>query len=293
MTLIRLQGSDFQLSKNHKGNLDKLATIAEHSKMLSTGNEKVAGVDLVGDLYDTHFILSLKGQFMEQHPEVVEMLQKGEGEKLQSVPGFKELAEAVTREPQMMQQVYQAAEKIVAGIDTDVYGVTGNNDAKFIKDIVKSVKFSDLEQKMIESGPFRIIGANNTNYPEEQAVASATERPDLAFQPDDGADLSSSSAYQNLNVRKTGKKANILQLHGPPNGVGMRNNHDSKTVGITKLIEEHKPGLVECGHFHSARISTKNNTTYARSSPNYYFEHHFDDSGKYEKTEIFSYASAA
>jgi len=297
MSQIRIQASDLQ-DDGLEGNLNKFRTVANHTNSLVKKGKNVPGVDLAGDLFDMHLIYSylakVEKAFFEDNPEALEIIQKGEltqedWKKLSSFPGFDEVIGA--KVPGLIGKIYQTQEEILSGIQTDVYGVTGNNDARFIKDVVNSVKFTDLEGRLVENGPFTILGANNTNYPEEEAFPGALAQ--FAFPSDDDADLEKSVAYQKYNIGKTKKKANIFLLHGPPNSVEMRGKHDNSAKGISKLIEEHKPDLVECGHFHSARIVTKDGVTYARTSPNIYFEHHFNDGGRYQFTEIYRYQRAA
>lgn len=301
MALIRLQASDFQDEDEFRHNVTKLEAIAAHAKELVKSGKKLAGVDLVGDFYEAHAVdsafKSQIAQLAKQHPDAQKILQNHNGNLIESIDEIVRLADFKPLKEQLSQRlaktvggVYQQMNQIISSMSVPVYGVMGNTDVQDIYQILKNVKFTDVEDGLVEDGPFRIAGANNTG---ELPFIIAYLFPQAGVQFDDHPYVEQSPAYQRLNVSKVGKKANIMQLHGPPNGVGMRDGHDIETAGIQKLIEEHQPKLVECGHFHTAEIATVNGVTYARSSPDHYFEHYFDDSGNYVKTKIFRYARAS
>jgi Icc-related predicted phosphoesterase len=306
MTLIRLQASDFQDEAEFQHNITKLEAIAIHANDIVKSGKKLAGVDLVGDFYEAHAVdnafKSQIAQLAQQHPDAQKIFQRHKGDLLASID---EIVQLHDFEPlkkrlfqmlaQTVQDVYQNMDQIIAGINAPVYGVMGNTDVQDVYQILKSVKFTDIEDGVVENGPFRIAGANNTY---ELPFIIAHLFPAAGVHYDDHPDTGQSPAYQRLNAVKVGKKANIMQLHGPPNIEALRKIQTKKGeeyvptegAGISKLIEEHKPQLVECGHIHTAKLITVNGIRYARSSPNVYFEHHFDDNGNYLGTEVFEYA---
>lgn len=306
-----LQASDFQ-DQGVQGNLKTLESIVSVAN-----NKKVSAMHLVGDLFDAHGLqefLQMVGtpeskSFIEANPDIQGLFKQREQalKDLQAKYGNnlnQAIAEGKLKEGDLAGYIkaekainesgfLQAQEKDIgsavrayygkqAGIlgkySNKIYVVPGNNDSKAITDIIKA-QYPSLEQKMVEDGPFKIIGISNTNYEGEVAL------PQGMTYPNDGP-----NAYEVYSLKKTGKKANIIMLHGPPNGY--RDGHDEPAAeGITKLIKEHKADgrymLVECGHFHSGLLEEKDGVIYARSSPNVFFIHHFDDGGNYNSSTIY------
>jgi Icc-related predicted phosphoesterase len=259
MALTRIQASDLQDS-SPEVNLSKLEQIVELA-----GRDNASSVDLVGDLFDA-LILQ---EFLSKN---------GSTEETQKQAG------------QFMTQYYSMQNEILSKLKVPYYIILGNHDSMLITEIIKGAKYPSLEKKIQEDKQFGpIIGISNTNYKSERIF------PEQISAPQDGP-----SAYDTYNLKKTGdKKARIMMLHGPPNG--FRDGHDTPEAdGITKLINEHRqPGqylLVECGHFHTAMLTAvkdkDGNGGYvvARSSPNTFFKHIFDDSGNYQSTKIYGFA---
>lgn len=324
MVLTRIQASDFQ-DAGLKGNLSKLEAIAKFS-----ASSNPSAVDIVGDVFDAHLLNELVGasfgkqtsKLLESKPELTKRLEAHksfytslyqkyggnpdpnkitpeETKKLENFEAEIKGSGLLDAQQEDMRAVsepiiryYQECAQRISGIKAPVYYVRGNNDTSFMQEIVKGI-YPELEARLIEDGAFRIIGLNNTNYPSED-IFSQINMGQMHVPPD------WLKAYDTYNLKKTGKKANILMMHGPPNG--FREGHDEKQAeGITKLIEEHTPDngllLVECGHFHKAKLeavkSGKGNNGYviARSSPNIFFEHRFDDEGNYLSSEIYKYSN--
>jgi Icc-related predicted phosphoesterase len=260
MTLTRIQASDLQ-DATPEVNLSKLEKIAAFANSSGTNS-----VDLVGDLFDAHLIQAL---FQE----------KGATEETQKQAG------------QFMMQYYSAQSEILSKLKAPYYIIPGNNDTMPITEIIKGAKYPSLEKKIQDDKQFGpIIGISNTNYKDERFF------PEELSAPQDGP-----TAYDTYSVKKTGgKKAKIIMLHGPPNG--FREGKDTPEAdGVTKLINEHKqPGqfmLVECGHFHKAELTAvkdkdgKGGYVVARSSPNIFYQHQFDDGGNYKSTKIYGFSN--
>jgi Icc-related predicted phosphoesterase len=171
---------------------------------------------------------------------------------------------------------YKMEAEILGNYKGSIYVVPGNNDTPFIQKIINA-KYPSLEQKLMRDGPFSIIGISNTNYKGEIAF----QDPRLVIQND----VSNATKYSPRDGR-----ANVISLHGPPNGYRDGNDQPEAEV-ITKLINEHKKAgeylLVECGHFHKAILEDKGGVVYARSSPNVFFIHNFSDEGTYVSTTIY------
>jgi Icc-related predicted phosphoesterase len=319
MVLTRIQASDFQ-DAGVKGNLSKLETIA-----LFSATSKPRAVDIVGDVFDAHILQEViaaspktnvsalqkikpeLGKTLGEYRALNEMLSKKYGENLNSnrltseeLQAAKGLEEEIQKSGLLEAQAqdfveaiagyYQGCAKILGGIKVPLYFVRGNNDTCFMQDIVKGT-YPELVGRLVEDGPFRIIGMNNTNYPQEDILTQ--RRMGTMHVPPDWQD-----AYSKYSINKTGKKANVIMMHDPPNG--FREGHDERDgEGITKLISEHIPDngfvLVECGHYHKAKLETvkskdgKRGYVIARSSPNIFFEHSFDDNGNYVSTHIYQY----
>jgi len=328
LTILRIQAGDFQDSKQGmQGNLSKLETIVKHANAVVASGETLAGVDIVGDWYDQHNselvqkIQQQKMQELEQkNPEASKLIQNYFGfqqtlqekykttfqrqedyQKLskEDLEKIQEISKAMQENPDAIQClmpdylqaskiIYNEQKKILTKLDDNIkiYSVRGNCDTNCISDVLESVRFIDMEDKLTEEGAFTILGANNTNIPAENPYQGT----DYGIEYDDDSDLNKSVAYQKYNLAKTGKKANIMMLHGPPADIEMRGSHDKGMgVGIPQLIKEHKPGLVECGHFHKAAIDTIDGVVYARSSPYVFYEHEFSDEGVYLGSAILEY----
>lgn len=328
MAIFRVQASDFQDGKSITENLGKLEKLAKFTNFLIEEKHVVAGVDLLGDFMDAHnlkqFILEmsqtiwfeymLKNYGKEEHyPEVDEYIKRRiknpmdllrmslrelNDEERQEFNSLKERYPDIinARFPSLEDTIrsYYAQENNILGkIKTSLFGVRGNNDTNFIQDVMTKVKFTDLEDSVTsnktEDYEFTIIGANNTN--DKKEIIPIYQKLNLNFPTDDAMDITKSTAYQKFNIKRTKIPADIIQLHGPPNDVGMRTDRMGKkstmmSVGVAKLIKEHRPKVVQCGHYHTARIWTdENGVTYVRSSPDVYFVLCFD-----EKTKDFLYA---
>lgn len=318
MALKRIQASDFQAG-DMKSNFSRLETLARFASTTAPNM-----VDIVGDVFDTHILEEIIStspntntkSLLNSKPEINGILQKRNAvygalakkygkkldpknlapEEIESIQGAEaELANSGLAEAQakdLMDSIaryYGECARILGAIKSPCYYIRGNNDTSFMQNIIKGI-YPELEGRLVEDGPFRIIGINNTNYPQEDVLAhylgSAHVPPDWK------------GAYEKYSVSKTGKKANIIMMHGPPNG--FRDGHDEKDgEGITRLIKEHTPDqgflLVECGHFHKAMLQAvkskdgKSGYVIARSSPNIFFEHEFDDNGNYVSSEIYRY----
>jgi Icc-related predicted phosphoesterase len=324
-THARIQASDFQHSKaGIQGNLAKVKTIADHAKNLKDSGKNVA-VDIVGfDLIDPEFLEQekendfLAGLVKREHEKVEQQFQKRHPDEFKQFGRINDLVvkhgdDALTPEEEQeieslkasgildVQQKYAMAmnsisgphvvfselNKYFEGVD-DVHVVHGNWSLNYEHKLFKKGTYTDLASAMVTDGcGMNIIGANNTF--ETEGVFGPN-----SIQYDDNPSLEKSKAYKKFNLKKTeGKKAHIVQLHGPPNKAGMR-AHATKTpgVGIDKLIDEHRPQLVECGHVHVAEMHTdEQGITYARSNDKIFYEHHFDDEGNYVDTDVFEYAA--
>jgi Icc-related predicted phosphoesterase len=315
MVLTRVQASDFQ-EAGVKGNLSKLEIIAK-----SAGESKPAGVDLVGDIFDYHSMDDIQKQLnkgetasrlesdpnikalLEENRKVGEALSKKYGESFkdriknkQLEPGELQMIQRISQgiqssglmQAQMedymgaVQTYYQLCAKAIGSISSPVYAIRGNNDWNFMQDIIKSAKYPELERKLIEDGPFKIIGMNNTNLPGEVIQEYGQM----------GVPSDSKQAYETYNLQKTGgKKANIIMMHDPPTMPGAED--------VLKLVEEHAPSngylLVEFGHLDkTARLEVKTTKdgrkmVFARSSMNIFFEHSFDDKGNYLYSDMYKY----
>ena len=326
MVFFRIQAGDFQ-DAGIDGNLNKLEQVLAHGNQLEAAGERVS-IDVIGDWFDTHSLNELLDQYTkmmasvvaQEHPEeakaVIEFQEYKfnfnekhgvEPELLLAIgkisPGEKQRYEQLKKEAEVYQEkypvlkidpmraitdFYSVQEGMIQQSNIKVYGVRGNNDPLFIQDILRSVTFTDLTD-MVTDGPFRIIGANNTNHAKEKAFPG-----EVAFKVDDHKELEKSEAYQKHNIKKTKKRANIMQLHGPPNGLEFRNGNENLCMGVAHLIREHAPDLIMCGHFDGqAKIKAfkiKGKwVTVARSSKHEFFRHKFDGYGKYTGTEIFAY----
>ena len=319
MVLTRIQASDFQAEKTKKENLSRLEAIAQFS-----AQGKPSAVDIVGDVFDTHILQEISASspqknikaLLEAKPELkktiteyitlIGNLQQTYGKDIdeKSSPEEKsvrqKLEENIARSGyndaqaqdfiESVRSYYSECAKALAPIKAPIYFIRGNNDTNTMQDILKG-RYPELEGKLIEDGKFRIIGLNNTNYPLEDiltnmGMGAAHVPPDF------------STAYSKYSAKKTGKKANVIMMHGPPNG--FRDGQDGKAgEDITKLLDEHTPDkgflLVECGHFHKAKLEAvkskdgKKGYIIARSSPNIFFEHSFDDNGNYLSTHIYKH----
>jgi Icc-related predicted phosphoesterase len=317
MALTRIQASDFQ-DAGVKGNLSKLEVIAQFAN-----DSKTAGVDLVGDIFDAHAMDEVQKQYntgeavsnLEKDPNIKKLTDRrtafinhllekyGDSfyEKIQNnqfepdeLKEFDDMdkrlkevgipaANAVDSQMAIKRYYAECANRI-GGIKSPVYAIRGNNDLNFMQEIVKA-RYPELERKLLEDGPFRIIGMNNTNHPGGGLIE---EYGNLAVPSD------SQEAYDTYNLKKTGgKKANVIMMHDPPNTKGAE--------GIVKLIQEHvQPGkflLVECGHVPGAELTAvkdkdgKGGYVIARSSNDTVFKHVFDDDGNYLKTKIYGYST--
>lgn len=307
MTLTRIQASDFQ-DAGVKGNLSKLEIIAKYAQKTN------ARFDNVGDTFDTHIIedyLKLGGgknteQLLKSNPaakakkEEMEKFSAELDKKYASHPD--QIVEADLAKIQKMNQelmkmgyfqaqakdltpalrdFYKQVAKIISPLKGRTFIIRGNNDAAFMPEEVQGVTYPELGDKMVEDGPFRIIGFNNIDQAAQPLMPYGA-----AFESD------STNLYQKYNLKRTGKRANIIMMHNPPMG---REGEE----GLQKLIAEHIPEtgvlLVEAGHTHSFELSFQKNKTgnggvvIAVSSPNYFFEHKFDDNGNYKSTDIYRY----
>lgn len=319
MVHYRVQASDVQDS-GLEGNLNKYIALTKVSQLLSK-NDKCS-LDLVGDFNDMHntqelvnshiqiqimdkakkdsefannlhekfsYLESLKEKYKVNDISEMSKVEFDEEDKQKIISINSKLKDKMPKQDPIaaIDWYYSQINEVLDAVpkNVSIYGVRGNNDHNYVQNILTSVKFSDLETKIISDDGVNILGANNTNYAKEQAFPK-----ELAFATDDSNDLTKSEAYQKFNLKKTsGTKAKVIQLHGPPDGVNFRSGYDSGSVGITKLIEEHKPQLVECGHFHKAKIKTINGVTYARTSPEHYFIHVFDESKSYKGSWVCKY----
>jgi Icc-related predicted phosphoesterase len=291
MATLRIQAGDFQ-DAGVNGNLSKIAAVKEHANALVSKGSKVS-LDLVGDLFDAHILADQnQSQALLQLAQVTEPGQKALKEyldyfqQMMSKYGQSFYEKAKKEEKAKLEQLngammgygiigyYAMINNTLSECKSKVFSVHGNNDTLDASKVITKAKFIDLEHKVMEDNGVRILGGNNTNYDQERAFdQSVTVKNDGDYDWD-----------------KVKDPFQVLMLHGPPNGAGLRDGHDSPANKLDAMIKAKKPQLVECGHFHSGLLKTVGGVTYARSSPKVYFVHKFEGD-KYKGTDIFSYAA--